>query len=117
MDCLGLDVVQLVSKESSVLKVVQLALNNVSLSSYQLKSRNTHSLIVHLRGEVRQTGHFESTDHFIWLRRARKASFVHLNRREQVIKVASLRLTDTGSISYLSPRAVISLGRRLNTDK
>ena len=91
MDSLGLDVVQLVRKETPVLKVVQLVLNNATLGAYQLKSGRTQSLVVHLGWEVWKTGHFESTNHFIWLRRAGEASFVDLNWGKQVIKVASLR--------------------------
>ena len=52
MYSLGLDVVQLVRKETPVLKIVQLALNNATLGAYQLKSGRTQSLIVHLGWEV-----------------------------------------------------------------
>lgn len=116
MDCLGLDVVQLVRKESSVFKVVQLALNNISLSAYQLQSWYTHPLIVDLWWKVRQTRHFKCANHFIWLRWTRKACLVHLYRWKQVIQIAPLRYI-APTISYLPPRTIISCGCRLNTYK
>ncbi len=116
MDCLGLDVVQLVRKEPSVFKVVQLALNNISLGAYQLQSWYTHPLIVHLWWKVRQTRHFKCANHFIWLRWAREACLVHLYRWEQVIQIAPLR-NSTPTISYLPPGTIISCGCRLNTYK